>query len=70
MPLVRVDRAVAKLDSQQRELDRFVKKNLNLRSGRVRYRGDNGAYEAGKAAGRTIGLNSARGALPAPGIKG
>ena len=62
--LVLVNKALARVEARKAEVTRWVDQNMKLKAGRTsQYRGDYGAREAGRAAGREISLGQKRGAL-------
>jgi hypothetical protein len=62
--LVRVDRALAKIEQRGSSVDAWLKANLKLRGGEKRgARGDQSARAAGRQAGKSISIGAARGAL-------
>ena len=68
--LVRVESALETIKAREAAVDEFLKSSVKLRKiSRGGARGDKGAYEQGKSDGRTINVNSARGALGGAGNK-
>lgn len=61
--LVRVENALTKIEDRKFAVADFVKKNYKLHSRSDSSRGDHGAYNQGKKDGKSINVNSARGAL-------
>jgi hypothetical protein len=61
--LVKVDRALTRVEKRAVDVERWVKQNLKLRTTRAYSRGNASARAAGRRAGKEINLNSARGSL-------
>lgn len=69
--LVRVDKAIARLDARLSEAEAWAKHNLRLRKGgRSRWRQDPEAYAAGGEAGKRIRLDRGGPGLPSSGSGG
>lgn len=63
LALVRIDNALAKLDERTAAVELYAKANLRLRMGSSSSRGNKGARERGREAGKEIKIGGARGAL-------
>lgn len=63
--LVRIDKALAKLSQRERDVDAWVRANMNFRTSRRGYNSNGGGYGAGYAAGQSVSVGGARGALGA-----
>lgn len=63
LALVRVDNALIKLEDRTKAVELYAKVRLNLRVTSHSARGNRGARERGREAGREIKLGNARGAL-------
>jgi len=55
--------ALARLDNEARQVETYVRLNLNLRTTKNKYHRDNDAYGAGQRAGNNVGLGNTNGSL-------
>ncbi len=63
--LIRINEAIESIEARNKDVERYIASNMRMRSKTVQSRGNYGARQAGREAGKSININGSRGALGA-----